>query len=279
MLFKNTSSTQRNKIAGLIGVASILLVYSALYIINFLLPLENINLTSRIWNWSQTALTVTAIIVILVHWKKVTLRTVLIGLALGLVSAVSHWQHDPYIFWCAQEGLAVLFCFVAGVVLFNGRTVTVNAFAMSPVNQLKNAGLGILFALPLAALNNLYFYLNSGPVEFKSLLGSALEALSPAIHEEVIFRFFMLALVIYLLRFNLPDRWVMVTAVFLAVVPHSLNHLPELFLQNPVMGLVMLLATSLIFGLPMALLQIKKDLGSAIAFHWFIDFARFWMGF
>jgi len=144
---------------------------------------------------------------------------------------------------------------------------------------LKNAGLGILFALPLAALNNLYFYLNSGPVEFKSLLGSALEALSPAIHEEVIFRFFVLALVIYLLRFHLPDRWVMVIAVFLAVVPHSLNHLPELFQQNPVMGLLMLLATSLLFGLPMALLQIKKDLGSAIVFHWFIDFARFWMGF
>jgi hypothetical protein len=139
--------------------------------------------------------------------------------------------------------------------------------------------MGILFALPLAALNNLYFYLNSGSVQFKPLLASALEALSPAIHEEIIFRFFILALVLYLLRYHLPDRRVTAVAVFLAVIPHSLNHLPELFLQNPLMGLVMLIATSLLFGLPMALLQIKKDLGSAIAFHWFIDFARFWFGF
>jgi len=279
MTQESSSTLRRSRASGWIGVASILVVYTALYILNFLLPLENINLTSRIWNWSQTALTVTAIIVILIRWKQITLRPVLIGLALGVVSAISHWQHDPYIFWCGQEGLAVLFSFVAGVLLFKGRAVTVNAFTLTPASQLKNAGLGILFALPLAALNNLYFYRNAGSVNFKSLFGSALEALSPAIHEEIIFRFFILALVLYLLRYNLPDKRVMVLAVFLAVVPHSLNHLPELFQQNPVMGLVMLLATSLLFGLPMAVLQIKKDLGSAIAFHWFIDFARFWMGF
>jgi len=37
--------------------------------------------------------------------------------------------------------------------------------------------------------------------------------------------------------------------------------------------------TGLLFGLPMAVLQIKKNLESAIAFHWLIDFARFLFGF
>ncbi len=279
MTQESSSTLRRTRLFGCIGVASIIAVYSALYTTNYLLPVENINLTSRIWNWSQTALTLTAIVVILLRLKQLTLRPVLIGLALGLVSAVSHWQHDPYIFWCAQEGLAVLFCFTAGVLLFKDRVVIVNTFDASPLIQLKNAGIGILFALPLAVLNNLYFYLNSGSMQFTSLVTSALEALSPAIHEEVVFRFFILALVIFLLRYYLLDRRVMALAVFLAVVPHSLNHLPELFQQNPVMGLVMLTLTSLLFGLPMALLQIKKDLGSAIAFHWFIDFARFFFGF
>lgn len=40
-----------------------------------------------------------------------------------------------------------------------------------------------------------------------------------------------------------------------------------------------LTATSLLFGLPMALLHIKRNLETAIAFHWFIDFARFLFGF
>jgi hypothetical protein len=65
----------------------------------------------------------------------------------------------------------------------------------------------------------------------------------------------------------------------LAVVPHSLNHLPDLFLENPLMGLAMLLATSLLFGSPMAVLQIKKNLEAGIAFHWLIDFARYLFGF
>ena len=68
-------------------------------------------------------------------------------------------------------------------------------------------------------------------------------------------------------------------ALVLAVVPHSLNHLPDLFLENPMMGLAMLVATSLLFGLPMAVLQIKKNLEAAVAFHWLIDFARFLFGF
>jgi hypothetical protein len=41
----------------------------------------------------------------------------------------------------------------------------------------------------------------------------------------------------------------------------------------------MLFVTSLLFGLPMAVLLIKKNLEAAIAFHWLIDFARFLFGF
>jgi hypothetical protein len=67
--------------------------------------------------------------------------------------------------------------------------------------------------------------------------------------------------------------------VALAVIPHSLLHLPDLFLENPGMALGLLAATSLLFGLPMAILQIRKNLESAIAFHWFIDFVRFLFGY
>jgi hypothetical protein len=65
----------------------------------------------------------------------------------------------------------------------------------------------------------------------------------------------------------------------MAVVPHSLLHLPDLFLDNPLMAVAMLVATSLLFGLPMALLQVKRSFETAVAFHWFIDFIRFWFGY
>ena len=100
-----------------------------------------------------------------------------------------------------------------------------------------------------------------------------------AIAEEIVFRFFVLALCLYQLGASPSRRLVTAATVTLAVVPHSLNHLPDLFLQNPLMGLVMLAATSLLFGLPMALLQLRRSLETAIAFHWLIDFVRFLFGF
>jgi hypothetical protein len=121
--------------------------------------------------------------------------------------------------------------------------------------------------------------LNAGAIQFQNIFVSALEALSPAIHEEIIFRFFVLALCFSLIPSGASSKMRLGTALFLAVVPHSLNHLPELFLENPPMGFFMLAATCLLFGLPMALLQIKKNLEAAIAFHWFIDFMRFLFGF
>lgn len=265
--------------AGWLGLAAIVLGYAALYAINYLLPADGRNYTTRIWDWSQTALMVAAICVTLWHWRAVRLRPALLGLSLAALSGLSHWQHDPSLAWSFYEGLAVWACFVAGVVLFEKQPVSVAAFAPPLANFGKSIGLGILFALPLAAFNNLYFYLNAGSVQFQNGFASAFEALSPAIHEEIVFRFFVLALVFRLLPSSLSRRWAVTLAVFLAVVPHSLNHLPDLFLANPVMGVVMLVATSLLFGLPMAALQIRRNLETAIAFHWFIDFARFFFGF
>jgi hypothetical protein len=139
--------------------------------------------------------------------------------------------------------------------------------------------IGIAAAVPLAIVNNLFFYLTSGTVRFRGALQSAFRALYPAISEEILFRFFVLALCLSLLRNVRSPRLALSAAVVLAVVPHSLNHLPDLFLENAAMGFAMLVATSLLFGLPMALLQIKRDLETAIAFHWLIDFVRFLFGF
>jgi hypothetical protein len=41
----------------------------------------------------------------------------------------------------------------------------------------------------------------------------------------------------------------------------------------------MLVATCLLFGLPMAVLQVRRNLETAIAFHWWIDCVRFLFGF
>lgn len=272
-------SNPSKRIPGWLGISAIVVLYAALYTLNYWLPLENINYTSRIWNWSQTALSVGACVTLIFYWRSVTWRVVLLGLVLSALSAFSHWQHDQSLSWSLQEGLGVWVCFLAGAALFRDQKESVPALQPPLASLGKSVFFGMLVALPLAVINNLYFYMNEGRIQFQSLFTSAFAALSPAIHEEIIFRFFVLAFCLHLLKSSTARRWVMVLAVCISVIPHSLNHLPDLFLDNPVMGLFMLTVTSLLFGLPMALLQIKRNLESAIAFHWFIDFARFLFGF
>jgi hypothetical protein len=265
---------------GWVGVAFMIGFYLVLYVINYRLPIEQIDYTSRIWSWSQIALTITACMILFVQRRILSTRISLLGFALAVVSTLSHWLHDPSLSWSLQEGLAVWTCFAAGTILFSDREMrSIPAFRLPLTDIGRSMMLGVLLAIPLAVINNLYFYLNAGSVELQNLLSSAFAALSPAIHEEIIFRFFVIAIVLRLLKSSTSPRLALFTAVFLAVVPHSLNHLPDLFLVNPVMGFFMLMVTSLLFGLPMAILQIKKNLETAIAFHWFIDFVRFLFGF
>lgn len=262
------------------GVTAIALAYAVLFAANYVLPLGNSGYTSRLWNWSQTALMVAAGVTVVVLRRLPGAGVMGVGLALAVVSAASHALHDPSLAWSLQEGFAVWLCFVAGALLFERQAAgAVRAFERPPARLAASVLLGCLFSLPLAVVNNLYFYLNAGTVEFQNVFRSAFAALSPAIHEEVIFRYFVLAVVFHLLGPGAARGPALVAALALAVVPHSLNHLPELFLENPSLGLVMLAATSLLFGLPMAWLQVRRNLETAVAFHWFIDFARFWFGY
>jgi hypothetical protein len=265
---------------GWMGVGMIALVYAALYGANYWVPLGNISYTSRIWNWSQTALTVTACLTLIALRALPAYRDVLLGLVMATISGASHGLHDPSLSWSLQEGLAVWVCFVAGAMLFRNLAGNAVVAFRPPLAGLgKSLVFGVLVAVPLAIINNLYFYLNVGSIQFQDGLRSALAALSPAIHEEVIFRYFVLGLVFHLIGSSTSRRMALAVGLVLAVVPHSLNHLPDLFLANPLMGLAMLTVTCLLFGLPMGLLQVKRNLETAMAFHWLIDFVRFLFGF
>lgn len=265
---------------GYLGVAALALGYVTLYALNYWVPAGNSNYTSRIWNWSQMVLMILAGLALILSRRHLRLRTVLMGLLLAALSTLSHGSRPSSILWSLQEGVAVWLCFSAGVVLFQENELVYIPALQPPLANLGTSILtGILLALPLAVINNLYFYLAAGGFRSQNLFISAFEALSPAIHEEIVFRFFLLALILHLLKYSTSHRLAMAIAIFLSVVPHSLNHLPDLLLENPLMGCALLAATSLLFGLPMALLQIRRNLETAMSFHWFIDFARFLFGF
>jgi membrane protease YdiL (CAAX protease family) len=270
---------------GWTSVIGMALIYAALFSLNLVVPLASSpvfhynNYTTRIWSWSEFALAGAAMVV-LFKWRRVSVQSALLAALLASLSGVSIYWRNNGLVDAAQEGLIVFLTFLAGSALFQQRHgQTIAAFQDGPVNIIRSLLFGIAVAIPLAVVNNLFFYFSSGNAAFRDGFVSALLALSPGISEEIIFRYFVLALCNQWLQGESKRPLGFFTVVFLAVVPHSLNHLPDLFLTNPAMALFMLATTCLLFGLPMALLQVKRNLETAIAFHWFIDFARFLFGY
>jgi hypothetical protein len=280
MLQRTERVEATQEVSGWIGVGLLTLAFATLYLLNYLVPLKYTNYTTRIWDWTLLALALGAGVVIAFQWRAVHRNTVWIGGALGLVSGLSNYLDDRSLRWGFIEGLAVWLTFIAGTLLFQTlKEHTVAAFRPPLTDIARRLGVSILLAIPLAVLNNFYFYLQNGAPQFQNISVSAAEALSPGIHEEAVFRYFILAVCFTLLQHSVHRRLVLATGVALAIIPHSLLHLPDLFLENPGMAVGLLVATSLFFGLPMALLQIRRSFESAVVFHWFIDFARFLFGF
>jgi membrane protease YdiL (CAAX protease family) len=64
----------------------------------------------------------------------------------------------------------------------------------------------------------------------------------------------------------------------MAILFHSALHVQQTIISSPLSALVTVVVTSILFGLPMAYLAYKKDIETAIGFHWVIDAVRFTLG-
>lgn len=143
----------------------------------------------------------------------------------------------------------------------------------------KSVALGLAVGAPLAILNAFALRLTGGKaIEWQNPLAALLDALQPALVEEVIYRFALLGLFWLALRASQAERagWL---AGLLALLVHNFMHFDDLFLQAPLVALGMGLVMALLWGLPPTLLALRRDLESAIAFHWVQDVARFVVGF
>jgi hypothetical protein len=226
----------------------------------------------------------------------------LIALALGAVVGVTMLPatlFSPYPFLnsvagnggqAAVRGVATAAAALGGLVIYRlGGPVRVRSAAVQAavgsraavgsLAVLLSLAFGAVTGLPLAALNVYALSITQGrPVAWQSPVAALVDALQPGIVEEVVYRFALLGLVWLLLRRSSPHAagW---QAGLLALLAHTFMHFDDLYLEAPLMALGMGAVTGLIWGLPMTLLALRRDLESAVAFHWIQDAARFLAGF
>ena len=142
----------------------------------------------------------------------------------------------------------------------------------------KGVLIGLLIGFPFALVNAFAFSMMQGQsFVFQDPFLSGIDALQPGIVEEVVYRLTFLNIIWSVLRKYVPDRAVSLAAL-LALLVHNYAHLSDLFMVQPIFAVVYGAVILLLFGLPMTVLAVKRNLESAISFHWIVDFVRFLVG-
>ena len=134
--------------------------------------------------------------------------------------------------------------------------------------------LGCLLALPPALLNIAGMtteMISAAEASFESGW-MAFYALQPALLEELWARLGLLPLLFVAFRSAAGSTTgrALLSALVISVAVHGLAHVPQSVASVPTA-----LFLALVFGVPLALLFLRRGLESAIGYHFFVDFVRF----
>ncbi len=254
-------------------------VFALLYMIGMTVPLEATphyhNIMSRIWNWTEILILLAAVFYI-IKTRTFRWRQAVAALLLGAVCMVAVFR-DPRTADIIVTSLCVAAAFYAGCRLYELAEVENVSVHAGLAGSIRYFCLGAVVSIPLAFLNVLYFSF-SRRIHVGNVLYSAVFALKPAIAEEVVFRFFLLAYAYYLINGKPTKNFQNICIYVLLTVPHEMLHYPDMILESPILGIGLGILGSVVFGLPMALLMKRRNLQMAVGLHWFIDFVRFAAG-
>lgn len=215
-------------------------------------------------------------------------RDVGLALAFGALLGwlVPHTAFYPLLAWtipgsadgfvALMHGTGVAIALLAGiVVLRRGGPVRLVAWSGAWKASLAGVGVGAAIGLPLAAVNAYANTLVQGrPFVWQASLLPLLEALEPGLVEEIVYRFALLGIVWLLLRPHWGHRAPWLAGV-VALLIHTFAHNGELLLADPLMYVGFGIVLALVWGVPITILALRRDLESAAGFHWVQDAVRF----
>lgn len=266
----------KNTISPYFFIGAFITAFAIMFAINFVLPIRKVflipfyNIQQRSWVWFELIICALASYFIL-KTRKFTPSDLVISVILAVTVKYTGYRD--------VSAISTIVCYYSACQIFREYNQQNKYFNISAQNFIKSLFFGALLAVPFAAINNLAIYMTNHQLmsfNMSNIWKSAFSALSPGISEEIIFHFFLLAFITYIFKGNIPKNKATIFLVyFLCVVPHCLIHLPVVFTQNFTFGIFILLFTSLLFGTPMVWLVKNKNLQTAIAFHWMVDFIRF----
>lgn len=259
-------------------MTSIWIMFS-IFIIIFIVSLfvtSNLNPSQRVWIlldlWSILLATI-----LLIKYKLPPTKQICTSAILALLVSFAY-INTPTALFSGVKGF--ILTFIVSLSIFS----TLSNMSKNKLFILRNRNkkeigvsisIGILFGAVWGGVNYILMLSNQQP-EFHLSINHFLLSLSPAIYEELVCRTLYFVFCLHLLQGQSPTKWQQFTCWFMMVVPHVMPHTPSSFLQGgPIGGIITTLLYIVIFGLPFAILQRKRDVTSAMIGHGLVDTIRF----
>jgi hypothetical protein len=216
-----------------------------------------------------------SLVIVVVGHKRLNRRFIIASVAVVIVLAFAEQLLGSEMSSGLIVPIGAALMFLAGVLLLDRTKLThVRLLNGNYTKAGKSFLLGCVLAVPPALLNAIAMRLEA-PSEFDRLFDrwwEPLYALQPGILEEIWARLLLTTLLYALLRPTSNDRpqRALIWALMIAAFVHGMAHYPG-SIRNPLEGIYI----TLMYGLPLGLLYVKRDLEQAIAYHFFVDVVRF----
>ncbi|TVP82626.1 MAG: CPBP family intramembrane metalloprotease [Alkalicoccus sp.] len=221
--------------------------------------------TERMWLAASILVFVLSLFII-IKYKSFAYKHVIPAVILGLLAGIIN----------PPAGVVTVAGYLAAQMIFSERSSKIVMVRSFSLRQLfLSIGLGLSAGGILGGIN-IWMAMTGGmePVS-ASVIPAFIAAFNPGIYEEVSFRFFVYAFCLFLIN-QMRTRTEKLICLGIISVPHVLLHLPDVLLEQGVgaffQSFIFLL---LLFGLPLAILQLKRDLLSAMTAHYVIVLLRF----
>lgn len=239
----------------------------------------------------DTLILLASLFVVLTWYRRLTRNDWLIALgAAALMGAlVPLTGFYPLLAWLLgpsraapvgmAHGLGLAIALLAGLAIMRqGGPVRVRLARGEWRRAAAGVAFGVAIGAPLAALNAYANTLTQArPFVLQPFPFPLVEALEPGIVEESVYRFALLGLLWLALRPAWQTRAVPLAGAC-ALLIHSYAHYGDLLRTQPLVYLAYGAALAVIWGVPLTVLAIRRDLESAVGFHWVQDAARFMGG-
>jgi len=231
----------------------LIIVFFTMILLWVLATILNAKLLWFIFIWIASS------ILIYKNKKYINKKNIVTGFILGILSISS--------------GLitisSTIIAFIAATSVFNKSNNKIIFMKSGKKNLILTSIIILITGVGLGAIN-VYGAINTIPINASFRFQWILDALRAGITEEILFRFLFFAICIELIKDIKLNKFESFICYLIMIVPHVLLHFN--FSNFNISNII---AMSLIFGLPFTLLQMKRDLLTAIGSHALVDLIRF----